>query len=120
MKAHLVSALMLALLAVAGVHAQPQTSGIDVANIDSSVRPQDNFFLHLNGKWLAQTAIPADKSSWGSFEKLDDELRPQLRVSSRRRPPIHSGSPAPTPSASVISSPATWTRPGWKRCGWRR
>ncbi|WP_343730620.1 M13-type metalloendopeptidase [Duganella sp.] len=71
---------MLALLAVAGVHAQPQTSGIDVANIDSSVRPQDNFFLHLNGKWLAQTAIPADKSSWGSFEKLDDELRPQLRA----------------------------------------
>ncbi|MHA4868861.1 M13 family metallopeptidase [Duganella sp. PWIR1] len=71
---------MLALLASAGVHAEPKTSGVDIGNIDSAVRPQDNFFLNLNGKWLAKTDIPSDKSSWGSFEKLDDDTKPQLRA----------------------------------------
>ncbi|MRW91135.1 M13 family peptidase [Duganella sp. FT80W] len=80
MKAHLLSALMLTLLATAGVQAQDKTSGVDIANIDPSVRPQDDFFLNLNGKWLARTEIPADKSSWGSFEKLDDDTKPQLRA----------------------------------------
>jgi predicted metalloendopeptidase len=79
MKTHLLSALMLALLASAGAHAQ-KTSGVDLANIDAAVRPQDDFFLNLNGKWLAKTEIPADKSSWGSFEKLDDDTKPQLRA----------------------------------------
>ncbi|MRW85111.1 M13 family peptidase [Pseudoduganella sp. FT26W] len=80
MKSHLLSALLLALLASAGVQAQPKTSGVDIADIDPAVRPQDNFFLNLNGKWLAKTEIPADKSSWGSFEKLDDDTKPQLRA----------------------------------------
>ncbi|WP_174821675.1 M13 family metallopeptidase [Duganella rivi] len=71
---------MLGLLASAGVHAEPKTSGVDIGNIDNSVRPQDNFFLNLNGKWLANTEIPSDKSSWGSFEKLDDDTKPQLRA----------------------------------------
>jgi predicted metalloendopeptidase len=80
MKSHLLSALMLALLASAGVQAQQKSSGVDIADIDPAVRPQDNFFLNLNGKWLAKTEIPADKSSWGSFEKLDDDTKPQLRA----------------------------------------
>jgi predicted metalloendopeptidase len=80
LKNHLVSALLLALLASAGVHAEPKTSGVDIGNIDGAVRPQDNFFLNLNGKWLASTDIPSDKASWGSFEKLDDDTKPQLRA----------------------------------------
>ncbi|MQA38497.1 M13 family peptidase [Rugamonas sp. FT29W] len=80
MKVHMLSALMLALLASAGVQAQQKTSGVDLAEINAAVRPQDDFFLNLNGKWLAKTEIPADKSSWGSFEKLDDDTKPQLRA----------------------------------------
>ncbi|MDP3669206.1 MAG: M13-type metalloendopeptidase [Telluria sp.] len=53
-------------------------SGIDVQYIDPSVRAQDDFFVHLNGKWLKTTEIPADKSSWGSFAKLRDDTQPQL------------------------------------------
>jgi predicted metalloendopeptidase len=71
---------MLALLASASVHAQQKISGVDTANIDPSVRAQDDFFVNLNGKWLAKTEIPSDKSSWGSFEKLDDDTKPQLRA----------------------------------------
>src|SRR5471032_199090 len=80
LKAQLLSALMLALLASAGVHAQQKVSGVELGEINAAVRPQDDFFLNLNGKWLAKTAIPADKSSWGSFEKLDDDTKPQLRA----------------------------------------
>ena len=36
-------------------------SGIDTQYIDDSVRPQDDFYKHVNGKWLASTEIPADK-----------------------------------------------------------
>src|ERR1700733_3507210 len=48
-------------------------SGIDVQYIDDGVRAQDDFYKHINGKWLASTEIPADKSSYGSFNKLKDD-----------------------------------------------
>ncbi|HJV03050.1 MAG TPA: M13-type metalloendopeptidase [Burkholderiaceae bacterium] len=54
-------------------------SGIDVQYIDSAVRPQDDFFRYLNGKWLQNTEIPADKASWGSFIQLREATLPQLR-----------------------------------------
>jgi putative endopeptidase len=53
-------------------------SGISTEFIEPGVRAQDDFFMHLNGKWLATTEIPADKSSWGSFAKLRDDTQPQL------------------------------------------
>ncbi len=55
-------------------------SGIATEYVDPSVRAQDDFFIHLNGKWLATTEIPADKASWGTFAKLDDDIKPQLRA----------------------------------------
>ena len=48
-------------------------SGIDVQYIDDGVRAQDDFYTHINGKWLASTDIPADKASYGSFTKLLDD-----------------------------------------------
>lgn len=54
-------------------------SGIDRRGMDESVRPQDNIFLYLNGEWLKHTPIPADKSSYGSFEILSDESEANIR-----------------------------------------
>ncbi|SDA68054.1 MULTISPECIES: M13 family metallopeptidase [unclassified Janthinobacterium] len=67
--------------AVATTAAAPAglTSGIAVEYINPAVRAQDDLFQHLNGKWLAETVIPADKSSWGSFAKLADDTQTQLR-----------------------------------------
>ncbi|NOU50044.1 M13 family metallopeptidase [Pseudoalteromonas sp. JBTF-M23] len=48
-------------------------SGIETQNFDPSVRAQDDFFRHVNGKWLNDTQIPNDKSAWGSFYKLADD-----------------------------------------------
>jgi len=53
-------------------------AGINKDNIDPSVRPQDDFYKYINGTWLKNTQIPADKSVWGSFVVLDDEVQPQL------------------------------------------
>ncbi len=48
------------------------TSGIVLANIDPAVRPQDDFYRHINGQWLATTEIPADRSNYGAFTVLAD------------------------------------------------
>jgi putative endopeptidase len=55
-------------------------SGIDRSAFDTNVRPQDDAFHHVNGTWLAKTEIPADKSSWGAFEILDDKAQSDLRA----------------------------------------
>jgi len=66
-------------LAAAFAHAAEPISGIDTQYIDKSVRPQDDFYSFLNGEWMKTTEIPADKSRWGSFNKLADDTKPQLR-----------------------------------------
>jgi putative endopeptidase len=54
-------------------------SGIDMQFIDTSVRPQDDFYTYINGKWLATVEIPADKGEYGSFDKLYDESQEQVK-----------------------------------------
>ena len=54
-------------------------SGVDLQYVDPSVRPQDDLYRHLNGKWLDSFQIPADKGSYGSFTYLDDITQEQLR-----------------------------------------
>ncbi len=55
-------------------------SGIALENIDESVRPQDDFYRYVNGKWLERTEIPADRSNYGSFAQLADEAEHNLRA----------------------------------------
>jgi len=45
---------------------------IDLDGIDKAVSPGDNFFKYANGTWLAKTAVPADRSSYGIWEMLED------------------------------------------------
>jgi len=52
------------------VNAQQKTPGIDTALMDKSVSPKDDFFKFVNGTWLKNTEIPADKTRWGSFDEL--------------------------------------------------
>ena len=41
------------------------SSAIDLAGIDRSVAPGDDFFAWANGSWMKSAEIPADRSSWG-------------------------------------------------------
>jgi len=58
---------------------EPLGLGIEVENFDASVAPQDNFYLYINGKWLENTAIPADKSNYGAFTELQDQAEASQR-----------------------------------------
>jgi putative endopeptidase len=62
-----------------GVRRAP-LSGVDLQYVDQSVRPQDDLYRHLNGKWLDSFQIPADKGSYGSFTYLYDITQEQLRA----------------------------------------
>ncbi|SHJ05182.1 putative endopeptidase [Hymenobacter daecheongensis DSM 21074] len=48
----------------------PKGIGLDVAHIDQSVQPCDNFFQYASGNWLKNNPIPASEASWGSFNEL--------------------------------------------------
>ena len=55
------------------------TYGFDVAGMDQSVTPGDDYFGYANGTWAKDTAIPADKSSFGAFDVLADLSRDRTR-----------------------------------------
>ena len=54
-------------------------SGIDLSHIDATVRPQDDLFGHVNGRWLRDYAIPADRATDGAFRVLYDRAEEQVR-----------------------------------------
>jgi putative endopeptidase len=58
--------------------AEPR-SGIDLSAIDPTVRPQQDFWQFANGKWLAATPIPADRSGWDTFTAVRETTQQQLR-----------------------------------------
>lgn len=42
----------------------------DIANMDTSVKPGDDFFMYANGGWIKRTQVPPEYSRWGSFNQL--------------------------------------------------
>jgi predicted metalloendopeptidase len=57
----------------------PLRSGIDMNQVDASVRPQDDLSRYVNGRWLATTEIPADKPAYGAGSKIYDDTQLQLK-----------------------------------------
>ena len=58
---------------------ETQRSGIDLTHLDPAVRPQDDLFGHVNGRWLAEYAMPADRATDGAFRQLYDRAEEQVR-----------------------------------------
>ncbi|WP_150307328.1 M13 family metallopeptidase [Planctomonas psychrotolerans] len=56
-----------------------ENSGIRIDELDESVRPQDDLFRHVNGKWIERTEIPEDKARYGSFLLLAEEAEKAVR-----------------------------------------
>ena len=54
--------------------------GINIANIDPSVKPCEDFFHYASGNWLKNNPIPAAESRWGSFNELADHNNVTLRA----------------------------------------
>lgn len=60
--------------------AKPLSSGIDIQYMDTSVNPGDDFFMYVNGKWVQETEIPADRATFGGFQLLADEAQEDVKA----------------------------------------
>ena len=58
---------------------QSAKSGIDLAHIKSSIRPQDDLYRHVNGTWIDNAVIPSDRSSDGAFYALYQQAEAHVR-----------------------------------------
>lgn len=76
----IIAALAFAMPASAQQEASSVRLGIDVAGMDRTVRPQDDFFRFVNGAWYDRAEIPAEMSSYGSFIILRDKAAADLRA----------------------------------------
>ncbi|MGV0577745.1 M13 family metallopeptidase [Mycolicibacterium elephantis] len=54
-------------------------SGIDLSHVDTDARPQDDLFGHVNGRWLAEYEMPADRATDGAFRSLYDRAEEHVR-----------------------------------------
>ncbi|MGB7843345.1 MAG: M13 family metallopeptidase [Salinimicrobium sp.] len=50
-----------------------ENRGINLAYMDTTVTPQEDFFRFVNGRWLDDNQIPEDKTVWGSFNELREK-----------------------------------------------
>jgi putative endopeptidase len=48
-------------------------------NLDTSVKPGDDFFAYANGGWIKRNPIPAAYSSWGIGNAVSEEIRDRLK-----------------------------------------
>jgi len=53
---------------------------INIANLDTTIKPGADFFRYANGNWLKNNPIPAEYSIYGSFEALKEDNNKQLRT----------------------------------------
>ncbi|WP_370587048.1 M13 family metallopeptidase [Undibacterium sp. FT79W] len=85
-KAQVLSAIALLIAGAASASAAepakaaPLQSGIDVQYNDKSVKPQEDFYRHVNGTWLKNAQIPSDRSSAGAFMDLREAVVPRLHA----------------------------------------
>jgi len=65
-------ALAIAFAFTGAAHALSPTSGsaLDPASFDAKFKPCDDFYDHVNAKWLAANPIPGDRTRWGTFDEL--------------------------------------------------
>ena len=82
--------------AVRAAAGKPQLGdfGVDLTGMDTGVKPGDDFYRFVNGKWQDRTEIPADRPSWGGFGVLRDlsDQRTRSLIEELARTPQAQGS----------------------------
>ena len=79
-KMMIASGLLLFMMGPAMAQSGAPRSGIETRAMDTTVRPGVDFNEYVNGTWIRETAIPADKSRLSMFQVLDDKAQEQLKV----------------------------------------
>jgi len=79
-------ATIISLFCAFGLFAGPQPQiaqnqpPLDPKNMDTSVKPGDDFFRYANGAWIKRTEIPPEYSRWGAFNELIERNSDALHV----------------------------------------
>ena len=73
--------------------------GLDLTAINRAVKPGDDFFGYANGAWYERFTIPADKSSYGPFDRLDELSKERVRGIIEKAAAAHA--PAGTPEQQI-------------------
>ncbi|BAJ74778.1 predicted metalloendopeptidase [Microbacterium testaceum StLB037] len=55
-------------------------SGLALEELSDEIRPQDDLFRHVNGRWLERTEIPEDKARWGAFHLIAEQAEKDVRT----------------------------------------
>ncbi|MFJ6651946.1 M13 family metallopeptidase [Microbacterium sp. NPDC091313] len=55
-------------------------SGLQLDELSDEIRPQDDLFRHVNGRWLERTEIPDDKARWGAFHLIAEQAEKDVRA----------------------------------------
>lgn len=79
--------VVLGLLATACARQEPAPAaapapalGFQRQELDEHIRPQDDFWNYVNGRWLKSTPIPADLPNYGAFQMVAERTEQQLRA----------------------------------------
>src|SRR6266478_2945781 len=86
--------IIISLIAPLGLHAQqPQSEQsappLDPNNMDTSVKPGDDFFRYANGAWIKRTEIPPEYSRWGAFNELIERNNDALHTIAEKTSKTH-------------------------------
>lgn len=71
--------LVLALLTVVACSNRPEKKTIEITGIDNTVRPGDNFYRYVNGKWYDSISIPATQAGVGAYMFMNYPQRIRLQ-----------------------------------------
>jgi putative endopeptidase len=67
--------------AVPAAHvAESPSSGLIAQHVDPGIRPQDDLFGHVNGKWLATATIPPEQITYGAFNEITERVDADIRT----------------------------------------
>jgi putative endopeptidase len=80
MKNYAIACVSILLIATSCQKKEDLISGIVQKNMDTLVKPGDDFNKFVNGNWEKVTQIPADKSSYGAFYILDDQSKKDVKA----------------------------------------
>ncbi len=74
-------AFLVAVLFAAGASAAPRIApwGFDLAGMDRTVKPGDDFVRYAGGAWMRNTPIPPDRASWGPFFALRADAETEVK-----------------------------------------
>jgi putative endopeptidase len=55
-------------------------SGVITQNMDTTIKPGDNFHAYVNGRWIKKTPIPADRPVYGASDEVRDKVQAEVKI----------------------------------------